>query len=253
MDVLWPYYGAMVRQAKRLPPPEGRRVRELFAGSASYSVAHDVLEADLYDVSPVVCGVWDYLIKVSAEELLALPNIEEVGDSVDNYDLPQEAKWFIGFWINRGSATPKKSRTAFSSRTERQQLVWGQKAKERSARQLPKIRGWTITQASFEEAPPSKPDDLTFVDCPYVEKGIHYPHSFRGRHAELGEFVRQCPGLVIVCEGPGADWLPFEEMGSFKSTKGRSTELVYIAQDGVQMSIRGEPEPAQRGLWDEAA
>lgn len=35
-------------------------------------------------------------------------------------------------------------------------------------------------------------------------------------------------GLMIACEGPGADWLPFKPLGSFKSSKGRANEMAYI-------------------------
>lgn len=233
MTPMFPRFGAGWRKAKLFPAPTGPRVRERFAGTASYCTYYDVRQADLIDADPVVVGVWDYVIKASPAEIMALPELPQAGDHVDNYCLPQEAKWLIGFWLNRGSASPKKSRTAYSLRTERQQLIWGGKAKERIARQLPGIAEWTITQGGYEEAPFDDADE--FIDPPYVKMGHNYPVRF-DRHDELGAFVRsKRSGLIMVCEGPDADWLPFHPLGSIKSTKGRADEFAYVARDGAPL------------------
>lgn len=233
MRPFFPRYGAGYNKAKRFPPPNGGKVRERFAGTASYSTYWDVAQVDLIDADPYVVGVWDFLLKATAREILALPELPEAGDGVDNYCLPQEAKWLIGFWLNRGSAAPKKTRTAYSLRTERQQLIWGAKAKERIASQLPGIAGWSIHQGSYEDAPFDDHDEL--FDPPYVEMGHHYPVDF-DRHDELGRFVMsKRSGLVIVWEGPGANYLPFEPLGSLKSTRGRADEFAYVARDGVPL------------------
>lgn len=107
---LFPFYGSKWRDAKRYPAP-GDHVVEPFAGSAGYSVFYEPSRVTLYDKDPIIVGVWDYLIRVSSAEVLSLPDLD-VGQSVDDFPLPQEAKWLIGFWLNRGSAQPKKTRTA---------------------------------------------------------------------------------------------------------------------------------------------
>lgn len=226
MRPFFPYYGSKWNIARYYPAPTGEVVIEPFAGSAGYATFYACPKVHLIDKDPIIVGVWQYLLSARADEILALPEMPEAGDHVDNYNLPQEAKWLIGFWLNRGSAQPKKSRTAYSARTDRAQLNWGKRAKDRIAAQIDEIRDWTVTLGSFEQAP-----DISatwFVDPPYGDKGKYYRMPFNDFDA-LAEFCLERQGQVIVCEGPDADWLPFKPLGSFKSTKGRAQESVYIA------------------------
>lgn len=215
--------------ARYYPEPTHDLVVEPFAGAAGYSTFYDAPKVALYDADPIIAGVWGYLMRVSPAEILALPEMPEVGDSVDNYSVPQEAKWLIGFWLNRGSASPKKSRTAYSARTDRAQLNWGARAKERIAKQIHKLAGWTISNAPYSSAP----DEVStwFVDPPYVDKGRFYRVPFHS-HLTLGEWCRTRRGQVIACEGPGAEWLPFQPLGTFKSSKGKASEVAWLG--GIQ-------------------
>lgn len=226
MRPMFPYFGSSWFKARDFPAPEHDEVWELFAGSAGYSLRHDVKRARLIDASPVIVGVWDYLIHAAETEILALPDIAFVGDSVDNYNLPQEAKWLIGFWLNRGSASPKKSRTAYSARNDGQ-LIWGPRAKDRIASQQRHIREWTVQQGSYADGPPPSVPATRFIDPPYVDKGKYYPVNFH-EHGVLGLYCLECRGLVMVCEGPGADWLPFKTLGSYKSSLGHADEYIFI-------------------------
>ena len=234
MRPFFPYYGSMWNRARYYPPPQHDVVNEPFAGSAGYSLFYDCRRVNLFDI--IVCGVWDYLLTVDPAEIMALPEMAEVGDSVDNYTIPQEAKWLIGFWLNRGSSTPKKSRTAYSARTDRAQLNWSRKAKERIVSQMPLIEeGWTITNGGYDRAPLEATTWL--IDPPYADKGKHYRFPLTD-FDRLATWVRSLPGLVIVCEQQGADWLPFQRLGSFKSTNGRTEEVAYIT--GNQNDLFGE-------------
>lgn len=219
---LFPYYGSKWRDARRYPAPDGL-VIEPFAGSAGYSTFYGAVRVRLYDVDPIIVGLWDYLIKAGEIEILTLPDLE-TGQSVDDFKLPQEAKWLIGFWLNRGSAQPKKSRTAFSSRTDKAQLVWGAKARERIALQLRGIRTWTVQQKSYVDIP--NETATWFVDPPYVDKGRYY--RFKNiDYTVLSDWSRTRKGRVVVCEQSGASWLPFEPLAVIKSTRGTSAEVVY--------------------------
>lgn len=230
MRPFFPYYGSMWNRARHYPPPAHDLVIEPFAGGAGYSLFHDCPRVDLYDADPIIAGVWAYLMAATVREIMALPELPEVGDCVDDHDLPQEARWLIGFWLNRGSATPKKSRTAYSARTDRAQLNWGRRAKERIAAQLSLIRGWTITEGSYERAPDI--DATWLIDPPYVEKGRYYRCRFAD-FDELARWARSRAGLVIVCEQEGATWLPFQPLGSFKSSNGHTAEAVYVQGERV--------------------
>jgi hypothetical protein len=235
----FPYYGSKWNIARYYPAPEHELVVEPFAGGVGYATFYGAKRAHLYDADPIVAGVWAYLMRTTPSEILALPELPEVGDSVGNYDLPQEAKWLIGFWLNRGSATPKKSRTAYSARTDRAQLNWSRRAKERIASQLHMIEGWRVTNAPFDQA---EDEEATwFVDPPYGDKGRFYRVPFQD-FDRLGRWCRTRRGLMIACEGPGATWLPFSALGSFKSTRGRATEVAYIAHQGVPLALSGQPD-----------
>ena len=226
MRPFFPYYGSTYNRARHLPSPLYPLVRERFAGGAGYSLFYDAPRVELTDKDPLIAGLWRYLLSATPAEIMALPELPEVGDSVDNYSLPQEAKWLIGFWLNRGSATPKKSRTAYSARTDKAQLNWGARAKERIASQLPLIRGWSVREGSYDEGPT---DECTWlIDPPYVEKGKFYRTKFSD-HAGLGRWCRTLAGQAIVLEGAGADWLPFRSLGEFKTSLGKSEEKVWLS------------------------
>lgn len=226
MRPLFPYYGSKWNIARYYPRPAYGRVIEPFAGAAGYASFYGCRDVLLVDADPIIAGLWSYLIRATPAEIMALPEMPEVGDSVDHYAIPQEAKWLIGFWLNRGSATPKKSRTAYSARTDRAQLNWSARAKERVASQLHLIADWRIRLGSFEAA--SDEVGTWFVDPPYGEKGRYYRYPF-DRYAELGPWCQGRRGQMIACEGPGASWLPFAPLGSFKSSKGRADEFAFIA------------------------
>lgn len=224
---MFPYYGSKWNIARYYPRPIYTHVIEPFAGSAGYACFYEPPTVTLTDSDPIIVGVWDFLILASASEILSLPDLPNVGDCVDDYFIPQEAKWLIGFWLNRGSAQPKKTRTAYSARTDKAQLNWGPRAKDRIVSQLPKIRHWRVYQTSYEHIHPVRA--TWFVDPPYGDKGRYYRHTFNG-YDRLGPWCRSLPGQVIVCEGEGATWLPFEPLGSFKSSKGRASEAVFVQE-----------------------
>jgi len=229
MRPFFPFYGSKWNLARRYPAPStGLPTIEPFAGSAGYATFYDAPVVHLVDADPIVAGVWDFLLRTTAKEVMALPTMLEVGDNVDNYTVPQEAKWLMGFWLNRGSATPKKSRTAYSARTDKAQLNWGESAKQRIARQLPGIAGWTIKLGPYDSATVSGPANW-FIDPPYGDKGRFYRVRFSAFET-LGAWCKTLPGQVIVCEGPGATWLPFQPLGSFKTSLGRADESVWLSE-----------------------
>lgn len=224
---LFPFYGSKWNTARYYPAPRQPLVIEPFAGSAGYSLFHGCRKVWLFDADPVIAGLWEYLINVSESEILGLPLLPNEGDSVEGLSLPQEAKWLIGFWLNRGSASPKLSRTAYSARSDRGQLNWGERARARVASGLSAVRDWAVTCAPYIEAP-----DVVatwHVDPPYVDKGKFYRVPFRAFDT-LGEWCETRRGQVMVCENSGADWLPFQPLGSFKSSKGRSQEVLYLKE-----------------------
>lgn len=224
MKPFFPFYGSKWRDARRYPVPS-KYVIEPFAGSAGYSTWYEPKEVLLIDEDEYVVGVWSYLLRTTPEEILRLPDLE-LGQTTDDLRVPQEACWLIGFWLNRGSATPKKTQTAYSRRIDRQQLVWGERARQRIAGQLGGIRHWRVQLGDYTHAPACALATW-FVDPPYVVKGKYYRKS-RIDYSHLASWCADLSGKVIVCEQAGADWLPFQPLASIKSSRGRSEEVMWI-------------------------
>jgi hypothetical protein len=218
----FPFFGSKWRSAKLYPAP-GRVVIEPFAGSAGYSCWWEPPTVLLADPDPYICGVWSYLIRVSPREILRLPDLAP-GASVLELRLPQEARWLIGYWINRGSAVPKQTQSRYSTRTDRGQLVWSVRARERIASQVDRIRHWRIREREYWQYPNMR--HTWYIDPPYADKGRHYRYNAID-YPHLAGWCRSRRGRVIVCEQAGAQWLPFRPLATIKSTKGTSAEVVW--------------------------
>ena len=105
---MFSYYGSKSKIVDYYPPPKHKMIIEPFAGSARYSLKYwqnDVLLVDKY---PVIVSIWEYLINATKADILNLPDIV-TGQNVDDFDITQVEKWLIGFCINGGSASPKKT------------------------------------------------------------------------------------------------------------------------------------------------
>ena len=236
MRPLFPFYGSKWRDARRYGAPSGH-VIEPFAGSAGYSTYWEPERVTLIDADPILVGVWDYLIGASATDILKLPDVE-VGEDVRSLGLAEEAAWLIGFWLNRGSATPKRTRTAYSARTERQQLVWGERARQRIAADVHKVNDWKVRLGDWRDAPTDR-EATYFIDPPYVDKGRHYRYS-KVDYAWLAKWAKVLPGRRIVCEQQGATWMPFEPLASIKSSNGVSHEVVWYSSPAPTAPAAGE-------------
>lgn len=80
------YYGGKFRVALKYPNPIYKTIIEPFAGAAGYSLRHYQHDVRLFDKDEIICGVWDYLIHASSEEILSLPLIES--ESVNDLNIP---------------------------------------------------------------------------------------------------------------------------------------------------------------------
>lgn len=221
------YFGGKWRAAPRYPAPVYDTIIEPFAGAAGYATRYYDRNVRLIDANEKICAVWDYLIRVSQCEVLLLPI--DVNDGVDSLSVSQEAKWLIGFWLNGGCASPRKSPSAWMRSGVSPTSYWGETIRYRIATQVDKIRHWTITLGSYDVAQ----DNVAtwFVDPPYQFAGKAYPTKFNDFQS-LAQFCKTRRGQVIVCEAFGANWLPFESIGHVKSANGigrsgRSHEVMW--------------------------
>jgi len=241
------FYGGKWRAAPHYVAPRYDTIVEPFAGSAGYSLRYPHLKVVLVERDPVIAATWRYLLHVEEAEILALPDIEN-GQTVDDLPVCEEARLLIGWWLNRGSAIPKRRPGAWMrAMTERGglgwatgggQLFWCARARERIASQLSSIRHWELIEGGYETAPAV--EATWFVDPPYYKAGKHYRFGSRQiDYTRLGEWCRSLQGQVTVCENVGADWLPFQPWKDIKASEARhggkvSHEAIWT---------RGESQP----------
>lgn len=223
MKPMFSYYGAKYKLAKYYKKPKYDLVIEPFAGSASYSLYYDVQNVILYDLNPVICSIWDYLIKVHEHEFMLLPVHFE---HIDDLKICQEAKNFIGFWMGAGCVRPLKTKTPWGKKYENEPTcrVWSHAVKLRTLMQLKKIRNWKIYHNSYEKIPDFKAH--WFVDPPYQTTGHKYKFSNIDYH-NLAEWCLKRKGFVQVCENENANWLPFKNLKKLKSFNKRVQETVF--------------------------
>lgn len=240
----WRYYGGKWRNAPHYPPPEHDTIVEPFAGAAGYSLRHYRRRVVLVDKNPIIAGIWRYLIRESAASIRALPDIPD-GGTVDDCEMPQEARWLAGFWCNNATVAPCKlpSRWASLGPDVPNWCGWNVRSRERIASQVDRIRHWAIIEGDYRDAPDI--EATWHIDPPYSTRaGSYYPEQPDDFDA-LGAWCRSRRGLVVVCEQAGASWLPFAPLGSFRSTPGkgpaRSSEVLWLNRSpagwGVQQAL----------------
>jgi site-specific DNA-adenine methylase len=213
------YLGGKYRIARSYPIPIESKIIEPFAGSAGYSVRYPHFNVHLNDLNPVIAGVWSYLIRVSKEEFLRLPVDITHLDSTNIY--PQEAKWLIGFLLNKGVSSPCKSPSKWMrdhlKNNQRLGTYWGLQVKERIASQLEFIRHWKITNLPYDKLGNRKA--TWFIDPPYQYRKSDYA-KFVDDYKELADWIVTRKGQVIACEQYGADYLNFRRFRDAKVTEG---------------------------------
>jgi site-specific DNA-adenine methylase len=226
------FYGGKWRGAPRYPTPLYPTIIEPFAGSAGYSVRYAAKDVRLFDVDEKVIGTWQYLIRAPAAEIERLPLLGP-GDHVDDFSIAQEARWLIGWWLNKGMTAPCyiPSQWMRNPLPGRLLTYWGAGVRAQLARQVEHIRHWSASVASYDSI------DLGaatwFVDPPYVgTPGGRYRFSNRGLdYVDLADWCQGRLGQTIVCENTGADWLPFEHLHDAKAARGVSREAIWVGDD----------------------
>jgi hypothetical protein len=188
----------------------------------------------LYDLDPKIVGVWDFLINAKVSEIMALPLDFE---TLDDFDIPQEAKWFIGYCIGNGKATPSKTKSPWCKQDRHSGVdwVWTEVARHKVASQVKHVRHWKIKHSSYADIPNIKAH--WFIDPPYQEAGVSYKCSSKGIDFDhLGSWCLNRRGTFIVCENAGAEWLPFRHFkdapGCARTRRSNQTqEVVFVGKN----------------------
>ncbi len=233
------YYGGKWRAAPKYPTPEHNTIVEPFAGGAGYSLRYPDCRVILVEKDPIIAGLWRYLIRSTYAEIMALPDMPLGGSTVDDLDVCQEARWLIGFWLNKGASSPRKSPSKWMRDRIRPKSFWGPEIRSIIASQVNSIWHWEVIEGSYEQAPDV--EATWFVDPPYQKAGKHYRCSDVDFPA-LGTWCQGRPGQTIVCENVGADWLPFVPYARIKGNESKSggkasLEAVFIRRQDAAARI----------------
>lgn len=226
------YFGGKWRDTlPNYPPPRHDTIVEPFAGSAGYSLRYPSKNVVLCEINPVVAGVWKYLIGAQPAEVLAIPDIP-AGGSVDDLHLIPEAAALVGFWLNRGTSSPRKHPSKWMRDGIRPGSFWGDRVRKTIASQVEHIRHWKVYECSYADCPVDG-EATWFVDPPYETTGHHYTFGSKGiDYAALAVWCRERKGQTIVCETNGAAWLPFKPLASVKTTRrGKLSPEVFWTSD----------------------
>lgn len=232
------YFGSKYRIGAKYPQPEYDVIIEPFAGAAGYSLNHYQKNVILYDLDPIICGVWDYLIKAEPKDILRLPT---AFDDIRNLTgICQEERWLMGFWVNN-SSRPCNVPGAWMKDGTCPGSFWGERKKESIVSHLQYIKHWKIKNCSYENIPNEDPA-CWFIDPPYQEAGKHYTCGSSGiDFVQLGKWCMERNGQYIVCEAEGADWLEFKPFLIAQATPGKyrkkiSKEVIFT-NSNIQQNL----------------
>lgn len=216
------FYGGKHRIAGKYPEPETDVIIEPFAGSAGYSCRHGPgRRVLLFDADPVICETWAWLISATYDDVMALPLLENEGDTVEVIQEPG-ARNLVGFWVNKGCSRPAKRKSSWVRTIGDVPYVWGGKCRQRLAENVKNFDTWEIQNLAFTELPEEVTQTRAtwFVDPPYQGgQGSHYAcGSDSIDYQELARFCLNLADQVIVCESNAASWLPFLELCEISGT-----------------------------------
>lgn len=200
------FYGSKWRIAPKYPAPRYPLIVEPFAGSASYSTLHYDRRVLLCETDLEVAALWGWLIATPAKTIRALPVGLPEGLDLRTLDVPHGGRLLIRYNQRVG-----QSRCWTVSKWGSASGFWTKRIREQVARQADQIRHWRVWPGSLlDQDPATLPEATWFLDPPYQTQAKVYgdPPDFE----RLADWARRLRGQVIVCEAPGATWLPFRPL-----------------------------------------
>jgi hypothetical protein len=189
----------------------------------------------LCDTNSRVVAIWQYLITVSSDEIRALPDIG-AGQTIDKLDIPQAAKWLMGYWMLPYGSRPMNKPSSWLLKGHRPNQYWGPSVRARVAERVNEIRHWRIIHGSYADLP--NQTATWFVDPPY--QGVtRDAYRTKPDFEHLSKWCQSREGQVIVCEQLGANWLPFEKLPATRTRHNRASGLHTGKPQNVEMVYHG--------------
>jgi site-specific DNA-adenine methylase len=229
---MFSYYGSKSKIVDYYPSPKYKRIIEPFAGSARYSLKYwqnDVLLVDKY---PVIVEVWNYLKNASEADIKGLPKLD-TGQTIDDYDLSNIERKFMGFMVQEGTTGMRRTASYFAVKRMDEKFDF-------IIKNLHKIKHWEIKLGSYDEL--ENVEATWFIDPPYEFGGHEYKCSNKNIDFDkLAEWCKERNGQAIVCENTKATWLPFKPMVEMQGAMFKTTEAIWsnikTNYDNVQLSL----------------
>jgi site-specific DNA-adenine methylase len=218
------YYGRKQKIFGKYPKPKCDLIIEPFAGSAAYAMNYHERDVILIEKDIRIANLWSYLIGVESEEILSLPLLNH-GQSLNDDEfsnLTDVQKSLIGFFLNPGSAQPKKSPGKFCG--------WNEKNRLRLSEDVNKVSHWTIINSDYSNI--ENHNATWYVDPPYQGNGgQYYKHGNKEfDYDSLREWVLERNGQTIVCENSEATWMDFKPLVEIQGQKHKTTEVIYYQE-----------------------
>ncbi len=214
------FYGRKNKIANLYPKPIYDTIIEPFSGAAAYSMLYYDRNVILCDIDTIIYKTWNYIISVDSNEILNLPLLEK-GESLNNDKfnyLTEEQKYLIGFFLNPGSAQPKKSPGNFCN--------WNDKNRRILSENVNKVKHWKIINGSYKDI--ENVEATWFIDPPYSMQGKWYRYNnSKINYNDLGIWCKERNGQVIVCEHADATWMDFKPLISLKGQKHKKIEGIW--------------------------
>lgn len=120
-------------------------------------------------------------------------------------ELTKPERDLLGFVVNSGAAIPHHQVT---DRAE----FYQKRLKNRLNSSVSRIKHWKVRNVPYYDLPNIRA--TWYVDPPYCGPAGRYYKYNQIDYERLAEWCRTRKGQVIVCEGAGAEWLPFRPLGT---------------------------------------
>ena len=243
------YFGSKWQMARHYGRPRRDLVIEPFAGSACYSTYWSWPNVALFDINDEVCGIWDYLINCSENDIKRLPDWIDRCGQLFEYSLPEERLMARWIWYGMNVVTPKTSRlksyhkfrdAMVNGGSEEETIrngatFWCPAVKNRIIKQKEFIRSWTVDCCSYKKIP-----DLNghwHIDPPYISSFKKYAYGSLNHldYKHLAQWAQEREDAVDVCEEQGAKWLPFKPLQRNKNLKNKYYLEVFWRKDRAEL------------------
>lgn len=209
------YYGSKFNIAPKYPEPRHDTLVEPFAGSASYATLYADRAVHLVETDAEIAALWRWLIAASPGDVRALPVDVPVGVDIRELSIPYGGQLLIRAWQRVG-----RSNCWTISKWNNKPGLWTERARDTIASQLEAIRHWRVIDRSV--FPHEQTAEATwFIDPPYQSQPTVYGNAALN-YDSLAKWCQDLPGQAIVCEAPGANWLPFRHLAD--NTVGRTKQ-----------------------------